>query len=261
MHKLLAHPLVRGKSPDDPETTVLRQRIIRSKGLLSALYQEWYERLVAAVPPKAVCPGEVLEIGAGGGFLRELMPECISSEIFVVPGLDLVLDAQAMPFADDSLRGIVMVDVLHHIPDVGLFFSEVERVLRPGGVVAMLEPWNTAWSRLIYKYLHSEPFEPDVISWSFPSSGPLSGANGALPWILFERDHNIFKQRFLELRLKGITLDYPICYLLSGGVSLRSFAPGMVFRPLRLFESGLKPFMKYFAMFSLIILERMAPDE
>jgi hypothetical protein len=37
---------------------------------------------------------------------------------------------------------------------------------------------------------------PDAADWSFPAVGPLSGANGALPWILFERDRARFEREF-----------------------------------------------------------------
>ena len=45
--------------------------------------------------------------------------------------------------ADASLDGIVMTDVLHHIPDCTSLFHEAARVIRPGGRVVMIEPWNT----------------------------------------------------------------------------------------------------------------------
>ena len=48
----------------------------------------------------------------------------IESEVFFVPGIDLVADAQVLPFQDQTLRGIVMVDVLHHVRDVEQFLSK-----------------------------------------------------------------------------------------------------------------------------------------
>ena len=91
-----------------------------------------------------------------------------------------------------------MVDVLHHIPNVTLFFNEARRVLRNKGKIVMVEPWNSKWSYIIYKYFHHENFDPDIINWAFDSSGPLSGANGAVPWIVFERDLKIFRHKYPE---------------------------------------------------------------
>ena len=97
-----------------------------------------------------------------------------------MPGVDRVVDARALAFDDNALDGIVMVDVLHHIPDVSLFFQEASRCVKAGGLVVMIEPWHTPWSRWVYQNLHHEPFEP-TSDWTIPASGPLSGANGALP--------------------------------------------------------------------------------
>ena len=256
LKKLLAHPLTKGLDPDDPRTTELRRRIIREKVFLRKIYEEWYGDLIAAIPAPAVCPGQVLELGSGGGFLKKLLPESITSEVFSCAGADVVLDARALPFADGSLRAILMVDVLHHIPDVESFLREAQRTLLPGGIVAMWEPWNTPWSRLIYKNVHSEPFVPESEYWSFPPAGPLSGANGALPWIVFKRDRKRFARTFASLELEQLVLDYPFSYLLSGGVSLRALFPGAGFELIRALERMLAPFLPKLAMFAFILLRK-----
>ena len=49
-----------------------------------------------------------------------------------------------------------MVDVLHHLPKPLEFLAEAGRILRPGGRIAMIEPWITAPSYLLYRYFHHE---------------------------------------------------------------------------------------------------------
>ncbi len=93
----------------------------------------------------------------------------------------------------------------------------------------MIEPWSCAWSRFIYKNLHHEPFVEDVKNWEFPSSGPLSGANGALPWIVFERDRKIFEDEFPNLKIEKIEPLMPFSYLLSGGISMKSLMFGFMY--------------------------------
>lgn len=256
LKRLLAHPLTKGMDPDDPQTTALRRRIIKEKAFLRGIYEEWYAALAQAVPDPAVCRGKVLELGSGGGFLDETLPECLRSEVFHLPGVDLVLDARRLPFAAHSLRALLMVDVLHHIPDATLFFREAERVLAPGGVIALWEPWNTPLSRRLFT-LHHEPFEPEAADWPFPERGPLSGANGALPWIIFERDLDRFRQDFPLLRLESLTRDFPLSYLLSGGVSLRSLLPGLSLPLVRGLERLAHPFDRFTAMFAFIVVRRI----
>ena len=192
LNQWLAHPLTRGMDIDQPQTTALRKQIISSKPFLEKLYEEWYRRIAAKFPPDA----RVLELGSGAGFLKEFMPSLITSELFPTPGVDLVIDAQAIDMPEGSIDGIVMTGVLHHIADCNRFFQEASRVIRNGGKIVMIEPWNTGWARWIYMHLHHEPFEPDAQEWRIQTSGPLSGANGALPWIILQRDRTLFEARF-----------------------------------------------------------------
>ncbi|MFM8392713.1 MAG: class I SAM-dependent methyltransferase, partial [Acidobacteriota bacterium] len=236
---------------DDPQTTARRLEVIRSKPFLSSLYAEWYGMIAANFTPGQ----KVLEIGAGAGFLKELMPGLITSELFEVPGVDLVIDAQAMNLETATLDGIVMTDVFHHLPDSPRFFAEATRVIKPGGLIVMIEPWNTGWGRLIYQNLHHEPFQPEVMEWKFPPGGPLSTANGALPWIVMERDREEFTQRFPSLKIERITPLMPVSYLISGGVSMRSLVPGWSYPIVRHLE---KLFVEsQTGMFALIIINRV----
>ncbi|MBI5527227.1 MAG: class I SAM-dependent methyltransferase [Deltaproteobacteria bacterium] len=255
LRKLLAHPLTRGMAIDDPATTDLRRRIIREKGFLRRIYIEWYSLLGAALPSGE---GDILELGSGGGFLSEVIPGVITSECFPCRGVQLVVDARALPFADAALRGIVMTDVFHHVPDPGRFLREAVRCLRPGGVVAMIEPWVTPWSSFVYANLHHEPFDPGVPDWTFPSSGPLSGANGAMPWVVFQRDRGRLAADFPALALRPIRPLMPLSYVMSGGVSLRSLAPGWSYRAFRFLEESLGRLNRRLAMFALITFERRA---
>ena len=247
--RLLAHPLTCGLSVDDPRTTTLRRSIIRNKPFLSALYREWYSRLLARLPQG----GRVLELGSGAGFLGEILPELIASEVFLTPGISVVADGQCLPFKTGALDAIVMTDVFHHIPDVGAFLGEAARCVRSGGHITMVEPWRTPWSEWVYRNLHSEPFEPDA-EWDLPANGPLSGANGALPWIVFQRDRPRFLAEFPQWRVTVVEPLMPFSYLLSGGVSLRALAPSWSYRLCRAIEDCFKS--ERWAMFAVIDLER-----
>ncbi len=155
-----------------------------------------------------------------------------------------------------ALRAIVLVDVLHHVPDCRSFLAEAARCVRPGGVIVAIEPWVTRWSRFVYGRLHHEPFDPERQDWTFPSSGPLSGANGALPWILLARDRERFEAEFPEWRIRAIRPTMPFSYLLSGGISFRASAPGSLYPAVRAAERLAAPWMDQLAMFAQLILGR-----
>ncbi len=252
LRRFLSHPSTRDLDPDDPRTTILRRAIIQENPFLRKIYEEWYRRLVSCLPST---PGPVVEIGSGAGFLNEFVPGLISSDVFPFPGIRLALNGMELPFKTASLKAIVMTNTLHHLADVRRFFCEASRCVSPGGILAVVEPWVTAWSRLVYGRFHHEPFMPDREEWTFASSGPLSSANGALPWILFQRDRSLFNQAFPDWQILAVTPLMPFTYLLSGGVSMRRLAPAWAFPILRWAEDRFCRAASS-AMFALIVLEK-----
>jgi SAM-dependent methyltransferase len=246
----LEHPLTRGLDIDDPRTTHLRRRILAGKPFLRRIYEEWYTAIAASLPPG---PEPVLELGSGAGFLADFVPGLLRSEVFLTPGIDVVLDGLALPCAAGTLRGIAMTNVLHHLPRPLAFFAEAARAVRPGGVVTMVEPWVTPWSRWVYTRFHHEPFLPEAPAWEIPAGGPLSGANGALPWILFHRDRERFEHAAPEWRLRSIQPLMPLRYLVSGGVSLRTLVPAISYPLWRGLDRALSSRL---AMFAHVVFER-----
>jgi SAM-dependent methyltransferase len=237
---------------DDPETTNLRRRIILEKPILRAIYEEWYETICDNLPS---VDGLVLEIGSGAGFLKTFIPNLITSDIMPVSGNDIACDALNLPFKDKSLRAVVFVNVLHHISDPLQFFKKLERYVKNEGSIIFVEPWVTAWSKIIYSKLHHEPFEPDSPSWILPPSGPLSGGNDALPWILFHRDREQFVDQ-TNWQIKLIEETMPFRYLLSGGVSMRNLLPKWMICPVTFMERFMpQTVMKKTAMFATIVLK------
>lgn len=252
LDRLLACPETKRLDLDNPEVTAIRREVIRNRPFLRKIYEEWYGLIAERVPP---LPGAIVELGSGPGFLREYVPDLITSDVSTVEGIDQIIDGRQLPFADSSLRAIVMTDALHHLPRVERFFSEAQRTLRRGGRIVAIEPWYTPWSGLIYRTFHHEPFITDATEWAFPELGPLSGANGALPWIVTVRDHSRFEALYPSLRITEIVPFMPFRYLVSGGVSRRSLQPGWMHRAWAALENrtGLA---ERAAMFAVITIDR-----
>ena len=122
------------------------------KPVLRRVYMDWFARLRSACPPD----GPILELGSGPGFLKTAYPEVMATDRQWRDGLDAVLDAGDLPFASGRMAGVVLLDVFHHLAAPADFLREAARILRPGGRVALLEPWVGLAGRLFYRYLHHE---------------------------------------------------------------------------------------------------------
>lgn len=236
---------------DSPERTIYHNRIIRNKFFLRKLYEEWYEEFSKTLPQ--LPEGKMIELGSGGGFLREVIPSVLCTDILDLPFNDLTFSALEMPFKNNELSAVFMIDTFHHIPDAGRFLKEVDRVLKKDGIVLMIEPANSWWGRFIYKNFHHEPFEPGA-GWTIPPSGPLSGANGALPWIVFERDKKLFESHFSNLDLVEFRYHTPLRYLVSGGVSFKQLVPDFTYSIFSLLDKALSSVWSQLSMFLTIKL-------
>lgn len=252
LKRLWGHPMAKGLDLDSPEAAAVRRRIVKSKPFLRSIYCEWYELIADRVPPG---PGPILELGSLGGFMEEVVPDLITSDVVGASGVDLTADARRLPFKDGSLRAIVMTNVFHHIPDVASFLDEAQRCLRSGGRIVMVEPWNTPLSRFFHRHFHHETLDPDAQQWAFPSSGPLSDANGALAWIVTQRDRARMSEMWPGLEPVEQRPFMPFRYALSGGVSFRSFQPGWTFQFWRALEGAGGARLERLGLLALVVIE------
>ncbi len=110
-----------------------------------------------------VRPGSVVaDVGCGYGPNRALVRSLGAKWIGIEPFSDdpeiVKAAAEHLPFADGYFDLLVMDAVLEHIPDVSKAFSEVARVLKPGGrflgYVAFMECFHEiSYNHLSYKAL------------------------------------------------------------------------------------------------------------
>ncbi len=239
---------------DDRTVTLAHAEILQRKLFLRKLYTDFYRELKAAVPE---AEGKVIvELGSGGGFIKEVICNAITSDVLDLPNVDKVFSACQMPFPDVSVDAFVMFDVLHHITEPRAFFHEALRCLKVGGQIVMIEPANTLWSRFIYKNFHHEGFDTKA-GWNLGSGGPLSCGNDALPWIIFSRDRKVFESEFPTLKILQMRNHTPLRYLLSGGFTLRQLVPSLSYSFVKVVEILLSPLNNILGMFQTIELKKM----
>ncbi len=248
-------PELRGiENLDDPAVTLLHARIIQRKPFLKKIYIDFYKQFAELVPESQ---GKILvELGSGGGFIKEVINNVITSEVLELPNVDKVFSALEMPFDKASVDAFFMIDVFHHIAEPRVFFGEVLRCLKDGGKVIMIEPANTLFSRIIYRNFHHELFDVRA-QWELEQTGRLSQGNGAMPWIIFTRDRKIFEQEFPSLKIVRIRNHTPLRYILSGGLSLRQLVPSFTYELIKAIEYVLSPLNNLLGMFQTIELQKV----
>jgi len=235
--------------------SLMHAEAIRAKPFLRKLYSDYYRQFYTAFAPKPlqVC----IELGSGGGFIKEIIPGVITSDIMPLPHLDLSFSALKIPFKNNTVDAFYMFDVMHHVRDMRCFFGEMRRVLKAGGKIMMIEPANTWWSNFIYRKFHPEPFDADG-GWIIDGDSPLYDANGALPWIVFCRDRKRFEEEFSSLKIMRLEPHTPFRYLASGGVSFRQSFPGGMYSICKVMECVMGPLNKYIGMFMTVELLKVS---
>mgnify|MGYP000997498826 CR=1 FL=1 len=201
--------------------------------------------------------GKILEIGSGGGCIKDIYPQIITSDVTEVNNVDMVVDAQHLPFEDNELSAIFAMHVIHHIPDINLFLQEAMRCVKKGGGLVIVEPYWSPVAKVLYKKCHPEPFDEKANSWILDSTGPMSGSNQALSYILLKRDRKEFFGRYPEFELVYHRPFNSLRYLATGGVWLKPKLPQFCFPLLKGMEKIFWPIMYLTGIHHVFVLKRI----
>jgi SAM-dependent methyltransferase len=190
------------------------RRVWQRKASLRRVYGSWFRTLRNACGPGA----PIVEVGCGPGLFKEQYQEVVATDVEPNPYADRVVDAAALPFADGEVASLVLLDVFHHLPRPVEFLREAARVLRPGGRVAMIEPWLGLAGHVFYRFVHHEACDLGVDAsdpWHGEGKDPLDG-NVALPSLFFRRGGELER---LDLPLAVVRREPSagLAWMLSGG--------------------------------------------
>lgn len=226
------------------------------KPILRTVYTDLYRAMQGYL---SRAPGLHVELGSGMGTISEVMPDCLRTDLFHYPWLDLVENAYRLSFADGSLSNLLMVDVFHHLRYPGNALDEFLRVLTPGGRIILMEPGLGLLGRLIYEWMHVEPvghakdvtwFAPE--DWS-PSEMDYYAAQGNATWI-FTR--NAFANQLAEWNVVEVKRFAALAYAASGGYSGPQLYPSAAYALIKSFEKVLQFFPAIFTTRLMVVLEK-----
>jgi SAM-dependent methyltransferase len=244
--------------PSDPHLLSNFREIWERKPILRTIYNDFYRRIL-----ENIVAGATLEIGGGSGNLKAFAPNVVSSDIIYAPWLDIVCDAQRMPFASGSISNVVMIDVLHHVENPIYALTEIKRVLRPGGRLVFCEPAITPISSAFYRFFHPEPVDmsanPLAAGAISPDKDPFD-SNQAYPTLLVGRFRDAVAQQIPELELVNVDRFSFLAYPLSGGFRPWSLMPDKLAKPLLAAEWSLRGVLGRLAAFRLLAVYQRRPE-
>ena len=127
----------------------------------SGLYKKFKDKFMYLWPDLTVnllsfdklynnCKGNILVIGSGR-IAKIKNHNVINSDIHLFPGVNIVADAQTLPFKNNSFSLVVAHQVLEHIPSSHAAVNEICRVLAPKGKVIITVPF--------YFPFHASPYD------------------------------------------------------------------------------------------------------
>lgn len=250
------------KTAEDRATT-LRNRARRGANRnLLFWYRELYRDQFKDFPDPAAL--SILEIGSGTSPLKQFHPNVVTSDVLNLDYLDLVFDCHDIDkldaIKDNSLDVITLTNVLHHLGRPISFLNAAAAKLKPGGKVIATEPFFSALSSLIFKYLHHEAVDCRIAEPELKTvHGPLASANQALSWLIFFRRRE-WLQRLNEnyditsLSARPFTA---LSYMMTGGISRKLPVPGFLYSMLFRVDLALsRRFPSFCAAFFTVTLTR-----
>jgi SAM-dependent methyltransferase len=238
---------------------IAHRKLWEKKRSIRLLYRDFHRRLLESCPQ-----GAVLDIGGGTAHIKDFRPDIVSTDILWFPGIDVVADAHRLPFADGHFAGVVLLDVLHHLERPIEFLREASRMLKPGGMLAMIEPAMTTLARRFYGRFHDEPvdmaadpFAPVTIN---PDRDPFD-ANQAVPTLLFATPaaRRRVEAAIPSLRVRSVRWLSLFAYPLSGGFQDWSLIPASLVPPVLAIEEKIpNALRRQIAFRMMVVLERVA---
>ncbi len=234
------------------------RRLWAEKPVLARVYARWFELLLAEAPRGA----RVVEVGAGPGTLRAFArgsrPDLawLATDLEPLPWNHVAADASRLPVRDASARAIVGLDVLHHLSDPRAFFADATRALAPGGRLALVEPWISPLSWIVYRFFHEEDCRLSVDPWRpFPPGKAGFDGDAALPWRIVSVAREA-DWRELGLSAPRVERLNAFAYLMTLGFRRASLLPSGAAPAAITFDRWSQPLKALAAMRALLVWEK-----
>lgn len=231
------------------------------KPVLQRVYREFYQQISRWTTRST--DGVTLELGSGMGNIKEVLPHCLTSDLFPNPWLDRVENAYTLNWQEKAVQNLILFDVFHHLQHPGRALAEMARVVRPGGRLIFFEPGMGLLPRLIMRLFHHEPLgfglpiEWDAPEGFDPASHPYYAAQGN-SWRVFVQKEGLADNVLRDWQVLHVGREPAWAWLMCGGLRGPQLYPDALLPGVRLMERALRLLPTLFAGRLLVVLERRA---
>ena len=242
---------------DHKEIDYKNRKIYQNKDLIKIIYNNYYKNIKKNIYLSD--KKKILELGSGGGNIKKVIKECITSDQFKNNNIDRIENIYKINFKKNSISNIILIDVFHHLQFPSLALKEIHRVLIKNGRIIMVEPAMGFIPRIVYKIFHYEPNGFNLrIKWNdIPKKIPLSNqyfAAQSIPWRAFFLKELNLKSKYSIKLIKPFS-DF--AFLLSGGYSYKALYPKILYSLIKLIDKILTSIsIRIFSARMLIVLEK-----
>ena len=227
------------------------------KPVLQKVYRDFYQLISTELSnlPKL----KIVELGSGIGNIRDVIPNCIQTDLFPNPWIDEVENAYELSFKDNSISDLILFDVFHHLRYPGTALKEFKRVLAPNGHIIIFDPAVSLIGMIAYGMFHPEPiaYTKPIVWFSPPNWTPDNtdyyAAQGNATRIFSGKK---YKEMLNDLKVIKFKKLSAISYVVSGGYSKPQLYPDNLYPLIKLFDRFCDLFPILFSTRLIVVLKK-----
>ncbi len=229
----------------------------KRKPILRRVYRSFHELIAKNLSIHS--EPRIVELGSGIGNIKDVIPDCMRTDLLPSPWIDQVENAYSLSFSSGSLTDLILFDVFHHLRYPGTALREFHRVLGPRGRLIIFDPCLSLLGGLVYGLLHDEPIGLGRdVEWLAPADWSpaevdyyAAQGNATRIFVRGEPRHDLPGWRVVAVvRLSAIS------YVATGGYSKRQLYPGTALPLMRLLDRVCDTMPAIFATRLLVVLEK-----
>lgn len=230
----------------------------KNKKILRDIYKQFYTLINSYVDRNI--PGNIVEFGSGIAKIKEVILDCICTDIFPNPWIDRTESVYLTSFESNSVSNIIIFDVFHHIEFPANALQEFKRILVKNGRVIIFDPCISLMGMVVFGLFHHEPLglfkktNTSVVSnTTVEGSGYFAAQGNAFR--IFNNANN-YPELLSGWEIISLEKFSAISYVASGGYSKPRLFPDFFYGLMKKIDKFCDYFPPLFATRLLIVLKK-----